>query len=249
MAKKGNGRLAEGNQIISSLEKILCDSNELDGKKVIVTAGGTREFIDSVRFISNRSSGKMGFAIAEEAHFRGAREIVLISANTNLGIPNGIKYIPVVTTLEMIEELKKELIETDIIVMAAAVSDVIPLHKYAYKLKKNDDIISKLQFKENINILQYLAENKKENQYLVGFSAESSESILNAKKKLTGRNIDKIVLNDISRDDIGFESDFNEVTIIDRTGNVEKVEKNTKRFVSKKIWDSIIKDEKNNGRN
>ena len=125
--------------------------------------------------------------------------------------------------------------------MAAAVSDIVPVKQYNYKLKKNDDIMSKLKFKENINILRFLAENKKKNQYLVGFSAESGENLKNSIKKMENKGIDMIVLNDISRGDIGFESDFNEVFIITADGGTKKIERNSKRLVSRRIWDTIVK--------
>jgi phosphopantothenoylcysteine decarboxylase/phosphopantothenate--cysteine ligase len=238
--EEGVGRLAEDEEILKSLESILAYSDDLKGKHVLITAGGTAEFIDSVRFISNLSSGKMGYGLAEEAFFRGAEEVVLITTKKDFKKPYGVTIRHVTSTAEMQEEIIKHYNSCDITIMAAAVSDVVPAVKYDYKLKKNDDIISKLKFKENINILRYLADNKKKNQYLVGFSAESGVNVENSIKKIENSGIDMIVLNDISRKDIGFESDFNEVFIITLKGETEKIKKNTKRLVSRKIWDSII---------
>jgi phosphopantothenoylcysteine decarboxylase/phosphopantothenate--cysteine ligase len=123
--------------------------------------------------------------------------------------------------------------------MSAAVSDIVPERKYDYKLKKNDDIISRLKFRENINILGTISEKKKKNQFLVGFSAEHGENVENTIGKMKNRNIDMMVLNDISRSDIGFESDYNEVTVITSDEEQIKFEKNTKRLIARKIWDII----------
>ncbi|MBM3709190.1 MAG: bifunctional 4'-phosphopantothenoylcysteine decarboxylase/phosphopantothenoylcysteine synthetase, partial [Actinobacteria bacterium] len=214
---------------------------ELKGKRVIVTAGGTIEFIDSVRYLSNLSSGKMGFAIAEEAYFRGAERVILITTSKHLQKPYGVEMKLIESTEEMKNEILRYYDNSDVTVMAAAVSDVIPLKRFNYKLKKNDDIISKFKFKENINILEILAESKKQSQVLVGFSAESGENIEATSEKIRGRNIDLMVLNDISRNDIGFESDYNEVVIIGRDGDIIKTGKNLKRIIARKIWEEIVK--------
>ncbi|MCL4377318.1 MAG: phosphopantothenoylcysteine decarboxylase, partial [Actinobacteria bacterium] len=128
---------------------------------------------------------------------------------------------------------------------AAAVSDIIPVKEFNYKLKKNDDIISKLNFKENINILQLLSKRKNTKQFLAGFSAESGENIENAKEKIAGKKIDMIILNDISRNDIGFGSDYNEVILIDKKGILKKIPKNKKNIISRLIWDEIVNNLKN----
>jgi phosphopantothenoylcysteine decarboxylase/phosphopantothenate--cysteine ligase len=238
--EEGKGKLANDEAIISRLGELLKLKNDLAGKKVVISAGGTVEFIDSVRYISNESSGKMGFALAEEAYFRGA-EVKLVSSAKGIGAPYGVKFISVRDT----EEMKKTMLEafknSDIAIMAAAVSDIVPEKKYDYKLKKNDDIISKLKFRENINILQLLSESRKKGQYLAGFAAESSENIENAYSKLHERNIDMIIMNNISRKDIGFGSDFNEISVIKKYGGVVKIDKDTKRKIAGRIWDEIIK--------
>ena len=239
--KEGIGRLVEEEIIISRLCGLAKSGNDLKGKKILITAGGTAEFIDSVRYISNKSSGKMGAALAQEAFMRGASEVMLVSAGKNIYPQYGVKQLYVESSEEMLKEVMKHYPTADITIMSAAVSDIIPEKKFAYKLKKNDDIISKLKFKENINILYNLAEKKNPGQLLVGFSAESGENIENSIKKIQGRNIDMTVLNDISRTDIGFNSDFNEVTIIGMNEKMIKIEKNHKRIIARKIWDEILK--------
>jgi len=238
--EEGIGKLASEDTIIEKASMLVKYSNDLSGKKIIVTSGGTREYIDSVRFISNRSSGKMGYELAQEAYFRGAQSVTLITTSKNIIKPYGIETVIVDDTSGMEEEILKRFSQSDITIMAAAVSDIIPENKFVYKLKKNDDIISKLKFKENINILKMLSELKNKKQILVGFSAESGENIENSKSKISDNNIDMIVLNDISRNDIGFESNFNEVFIISKNGDFRKLEKNSKRIIARQIFDEIL---------
>jgi len=238
---EGTGRMQEEDKIIESMENLVFLNKELKGKKVLVTAGGTRENIDSVRYISNYSSGKMGYEIAMEAVFRGAEEVILITAAKNPAkIFNG-KTVCVSNTDEMKKETLKYFKDVDIIIMAAAVSDVIPLKKFEYKLKKKNDLIENLKFRENENILEVIAASKKAGQVLVGFAAESSKSIENASEKIKKGNIDFIVLNDISRNDIGFGSDFNEISIIDKKGNIKEVPKTNKRLIARAILDYVLK--------
>jgi phosphopantothenoylcysteine decarboxylase/phosphopantothenate--cysteine ligase len=131
--------------------------------------------------------------------------------------------------------------DADIIIMSAAVSDIIPEKTYDFKLKKNQDILSKISFKENENILKILSEIKNDNQILIGFAAESGENIENALEKITGNKIDFIIVNDISRNDIGFESDYNEVFIINYEGEIKKIQKQRKRIIAREIINEIIK--------
>lgn len=238
--EEGMGKLASEDTIIEKASMLVKYSNDLSGKRIIVTSGGTREYIDSVRFISNRSSGKMGHEIAQEAYFRGAQSVTLITTSKNTIKPYGVQTIIVEDTSGMKEEILKRFSQSDITIMAAAVSDIICENKFDYKLKKNDDIISKLKFKENINILKMLSELKTKKQVLVGFSAESGENIENSKSKIADKNIDMIVLNDISRHDIGFESNFNEVFLIGKNGDFKKLEKNSKRIIARQIFDEIL---------
>jgi len=239
--EEGLGRLESEEVIIGRLAELLNYKEDLKGKKIIITAGGTREFIDTIRYISNKSSGKMGYALAEEAYFRGARKVILISTIRNLSPPYGVKMEYVESTKDMKESLIKYFESSDIIIMTAAISDIIPIKKYNFKLKKRDDILSSISFKENEDILKFLVKKKKKNQYLVGFAAESSYSDVDLLEKIKNKNVDMIVANDISREDIGMESDFNEVDIIKQDGSIKKLAKNKKRIIARGIWDEIIK--------
>ena len=240
--ERGLGRLEDEDVIIERLGELITYSSDLKGKKVVITAGGTREFIDTVRYISNKSSGKMGYALAEEAYFRGAKKVFLISTARNLPRPYGadVKYVG--DSSEMKKAVLKCFKGSNITIMAAAVSDIVPCRKYNFKLKKKNDILSKIKFKENQNILELLARERKGKQYVVGFAAESDYRVKNVLEKLKSRNIDMIVANDISREDIGMESDYNQVDIIKKDGTVKKLARSVKRIISRGIWDEIIKD-------
>jgi len=239
--EEGLGRLEDEDIIIERLGELLNYSSDLKGKKVVITAGGTREFIDTVRYISNRSSGKMGYALAEEAYFRGAEKVILISTARSLPRPYGVDVKYVEDTSGMKKVLDKFFSSSDIAIMSAAVSDIIPLKKYDFKLKKKNDILSSISFKENENILKYLAKEKKKNQYLVGFAAESGHNLRDVLEKIKDKNIDMIVANDISREDIGMESDYNEVDIVRQDGTVKKLARDKKRIIARGIWDEIVK--------
>ena len=237
---EGMGRLEEEDIIIDALKDLLMINTDLSGKTILVSSGGTRESIDSVRYISNYSSGKMGNAIAAEARFRGADKVILISTSRNMPALYGVETHFVDNTAQMKERILNFFNESDVIVMTAAVSDIIPKETYDFKLKKDQDLLSKLSFKENENILKMLSEIKKENQVLVGFAAESGEDIISASKKIIGNKIDLIAVNDISRNDIGFESDYNEISIINRNGDVRKIQKAKKRIIAREIINEII---------
>lgn len=239
--EEGAGRLENQEVIIERLSELLIYNSDLKGKKIVITAGGTREFIDTVRYISNKSSGKMGYALAEEAYFRGADKVILISTATEKVPPYGVR----VEYAESTEDIKRILIKyhkaADIIIMAAAVSDIIPVKKYNFKLKKKNDILSRISFKENENILEFLGGRKKKNQYLVGFSAESGYSKPDVLEKFKDKNVDMIVVNDISRKDTGMDSDYNEVDIMIEGKSVKKLQRDKKRIIARGIWDEIKK--------
>lgn len=239
--EEGPGRMEDEDIIIERLGELLKYKSDLKGKNILITAGGTKEFIDPVRFISNRSSGKMGYALAEEARSRGAKEVILVSAAEKSLKPYGIKIVYAGDTAGMKRALLEYLEDSDIVMMAAAVSDIVPVKKYNFKLKKKDDILSKIKFKENENILELLAEKKKKDQYLVGFAAETDYSIEAVKDKLKGRNIDMIVGNDISTKSIGMGSDYNEVDLVRQDGSVKKLARDKKRIIARGIWDEIVK--------
>ncbi|MBC7334260.1 MAG: bifunctional phosphopantothenoylcysteine decarboxylase/phosphopantothenate--cysteine ligase CoaBC, partial [Actinobacteria bacterium] len=237
--EEGMGRMEEPEVILESLAALLKYRNDLEGVKVLVTAGGTREYIDSVRYISNYSSGKMGYAMAEEAYLRGAKRVVLISTNPILPVPYGVEVYYVESSAQMKEKILECFGDFDITVMAAAVSDIVPAQKYEYKLKKKDDILSRIRFKVNESILDFLVKNKKESQFIVGFSAESGEDINSVKEKFESMGVDMLVANDISRKDIGMGSEFNEVLLMGPGGFIKKIEKDKKRIIARKIWDEI----------
>ncbi len=240
--EKGLGKMEDEEVILERLGELLSSSADLKGKKVLITAGGTREFIDTVRYISNRSSGKMGYAMAEEAYFRGAGKVFLVSTAKDLQLPYGVEVKYVEDTGQMKKAVLNFLKKSDIIIMAAAVSDIVPEKKYNFKLEKKNGILSKIKFKENENILRYLSENKKSHQYIVGFAAENGINVKNVIEKVKSSNVNMMVANDISKDGIGMESDYNKVDIIKADGSVKKLARDKKRIIARGIWNEIIKD-------
>jgi phosphopantothenoylcysteine decarboxylase / phosphopantothenate---cysteine ligase len=237
----GIGRMEGEETIIKRLSELLKKSSELKGKKVIITAGGTREYIDAVRYISNASSGKMGYALAEEAYLRGATEVVLISSARSRPAPYGVDIRYVQSTADMKGQILKEFKNSDIIIMAAAVSDIIADKHFTGKISKKDGQLLKIRFKINENILEILSTKKSKKQFLVGFAAEDGYNIEGASDKMSGRAVDMIVVNDISRKDIGMESDFNEAGIIVQGKKSIKLKKAKKRIIAGGIWDEIVK--------
>jgi len=238
--EEGMGRLEDEDIIIERLTELLIYREDLRDKKVVITAGGTREFIDNVRYISNKSSGKMGYALAEEAYSRGASEVILISTAKSLANPYGV----IVENAESTKDMKKLLLKyfknVDIIIMAAAVSDIIPIKKYNIKLKKND-ILPRIGFRENEDILGFLGGKKKKDQYLIGFAAEYGTDDSGISEKFKNRNVDMVIVNDISKEGIGMESDYNEVSIMKDGMSIKKLHKNKKRIIARGIWDEIVK--------
>ena len=206
--------------------------------KVIVTAGPTRASLDPVRFISNNSSGKMGYEIAKEARDRGA-DVTLISGPTKEKKPYGVKVVDIVTNEEMFNEINKIYDDADIVIKAAAVADYKAKSYSEQKIKKGD---GDLEFKmtRDRDILKHLGENKHQ-QILIGFAAESENLLDNAKSKLIRKNLDYIVANDITANDTGFASDDNKVVIISKDGEEVNLEKMTKREVAKNIFDTLKK--------
>jgi|Deesub1362B_J571_1020462.scaffolds.fasta_scaffold00001_832 phosphopantothenoylcysteine decarboxylase/phosphopantothenate--cysteine ligase len=235
---EGWGKLASPEKIVSECLTIINQADSLKGVKVLITAGPTREYLDTVRFISNPSSGKMGFALAEEAAHRGAT-VFLVSGPTSLLPPARVKLIPVESTREMAREVEKIFPEVEVVVAAAAVVDYEFSRKYDHKLKKEKGSLQ-LELKPTIDILAELGK-KKANKILVGFAAESEDIVANARKKLKKKNLDLLVANDIRRQDIGFTSDFNEIMLIYPDGRLEEIGKATKREISRIIWERIEK--------
>lgn len=233
----GEGKLAKPEDIVEYVKNYFNYNKELKGKKIIVTAGPTIEPIDPVRYITNHSSGKMGYAIAEEANKRGA-EVTLISGPTNLPKPSNVKIIDVSTTKEMFDTLHDLYNDCDAVIKSAAPLDYRP-NKYSdKKIKKKNDRLN-IELVKNPDIIYNLGKNKK-NQILIGFAAESNDVIDNAKKKLKKKNLDLIVANDITKKNAGFKEDTNIVTIIDKYGNVEDLPKMSKGELAKVIIDRLI---------
>lgn len=233
---EGKGKLQDTEIIAEETLRRLHSTKDLLGKKVVVTAGPTMVPIDPVRILTNRSSGKMGYSIAEEARDRGA-EVVLISGPTSLRKPNGIKVIDIKTNEDMFNAIKNEFKDADIVIKSAAVADYKAKNYSNEKIKKTGDDLN-LIFERDRDILKTLGDMK-ENQILVGFAAESSNLKENAKGKLEKKNLDYIVANDISKPETGFASDENKVTIISKSGEEVSLEKMSKREVAKNIFDII----------
>ncbi|MDK0795860.1 bifunctional phosphopantothenoylcysteine decarboxylase/phosphopantothenate--cysteine ligase CoaBC [Clostridium perfringens] len=233
---EGKGKLQDTEIIAEETLRRLHSTKDLLGKKVVVTAGPTMVPIDPVRILTNRSSGKMGYSIAEEARDRGA-EVVLISGPTSLRKPNGIKVIDIKTNEDMFNAIKNEFEDADIVIKSAAVADYKAKNYRNEKIKKTGDDLN-LIFERDRDILKTLGDMK-ENQILVGFAAESSNLKENAKGKLERKNLDYIVANDISKPETGFASDENKVTIISKSGEEVSLEKMSKREVAKNIFDII----------
>ncbi len=233
---EGKGKLQDTEIIAEETLRRLHSTKDLLGKKVVVTAGPTMVPIDPVRILTNRSSGKMGYSIAEEARDRGA-EVILISGPTSLRKPNGIKVIDIKTNEDMFNAIKNEFKDADIVIKSAAVADYKAKNYSNEKIKKTGDDLN-LIFERDRDILKTLGDMK-ENQILVGFAAESSNLKENAKGKLDRKNLDYIVANDISKSETGFASDENKVIIISKSGEEVSLEKMSKREVAKNIFDII----------
>jgi len=232
----GKGRLPEPVVIVGEVVKILTGEKDLEGKSILVTAGRTEEPLDPVRYISNRSSGKMGYAIAEAARKRGAR-ITLISGPSNLTAPGEVNFIPVKTALEMFKAIKAQFGKTDALIMTAAVSDFVPSVVSKDKIKRTDEEVL-LKLKPSVDILKELGKRKKK-QILVGFSLETKDEIENSKRKLKEKNLDLIVVNNPNVTGAGFEVDTNQVSIIDKRGKVEKLPLLSKKEVAEKVLDKV----------
>lgn len=233
----GDGKLADTEEIVEVILSQLHEPKDLIGKKVLVTAGPTRANIDPVRFLTNKSTGKMGYAIAEEARDRGA-EVVLISGPTNIKPLVGVRTINVETNEEMLNAVKSEFDSSDIVVKSAAVSDYKPKTYSDKKIKKGSGNLNMELVRDN-DILKELGALKK-HQILVGFAAESNDVIKNAHIKLEKKNLDYIVANDITENDAGFGTDTNRVTIINRDGKEISLDNMSKRLVGYELFNMIL---------
>lgn len=233
----GKGRLCSIDKIYDSVVESLNYSQVLRGKKIVVTAGGTIEDIDPVRYISNYSSGKMGKAIADCACEMGA-EVVLI---TTKSFEAPYKIVNVKSAIDMQKAIDNEFKNANYIIMAAAVADYRVKNYSEQKMKKTSYDTLSLELVKNPDILKGLCE-KKTSQIVVGFCAESENLLQNAKEKIQKKGCDFLVANDISRCDIGFSSDDNEVTIFEKSGELKKIEKSSKKIIARKILEHIIQE-------
>jgi phosphopantothenoylcysteine decarboxylase/phosphopantothenate--cysteine ligase len=235
---EGWGRLASPADIVKGGLDLIRRSHSLKGKTVLVTAGPTREFLDPVRFLSNRSSGKMGYELAAEALKRGA-DVILVSGPTSLLPPHGVTFKGVVTAQEMEQEVLNHFECTDIVIMAAAVSDYRFSATASQKVKKKESQRT-VELVKTQDVLGNLG-RKKENRVLVGFAAETENVVKNALVKLKEKSLDLVVANDVSVEGIGFESDFNQVSLIYPDGEAVHSEKRGKSEISRMILDGIEK--------
>ena len=239
----GKGRLPEPEEVLQQIKELnLFDQEEqpLLGKKVLITAGGTKERIDPVRYISNDSSGKMGYALADDAIKKGA-EVVLISTTTTLPVPNGVKIEYVESAREMQEKVLNHFSSVDIAIMVAAVSDYRVKEPATQKMKKTDDEDEiTLTLVKNPDILKQLGSLKKEGQTVIGFAAETHQVIEFAKQKLVKKNADFIIANDVSDQSIGFGADMHQVTILSKTGEEILLPKVSKQLLAKEIWNHLV---------
>jgi phosphopantothenoylcysteine decarboxylase/phosphopantothenate--cysteine ligase len=232
----GAGRLAENETIVAAVMEALGASQDLVGETVLVTAGPTREKIDPVRYLTNRSSGRMGYAIAEAALRRGAR-VLLITGPTAIAAPDAAEVTRVDTAEEMHAAVLQSLPESTAIVMTAAVADFRPKAAAEQKIKRKGELM--LELEPTADILAEVA-RRKASQVVVGFAAETENVLENARKKLASKSLDAIVVNDVSREGIGFDSDRNAVTIISQ-GEVVEVPETSKWEVAQRVLDQIVK--------
>jgi len=234
---EGVGRMADVDTIFAAIQEMLARSGTWAGRRVLVTAGPTREPIDPVRFLSNRSSGKMGYALAEAARVRGA-SVTLVSGPTALAAPGGVEFVRVETAAQMQSAVLSHAPDADLILAAAAVSDFRPAEYAAQKVKK-DAAMSALPLAANDDILAGLGREKRAGQTLVGFAAETEDLLGHARSKLAAKNLDWIVANDVSAEGAGFDGDTNVVTLLARDGREMTLPLLTKREVAERILDTV----------
>ncbi|CDF57884.1 bifunctional phosphopantothenoylcysteine decarboxylase/phosphopantothenate--cysteine ligase CoaBC [Thermobrachium celere] len=234
----GKGKLAEPEKIVEYIEMLLHENKDLKGKNILITAGPTREDIDPVRFITNRSTGKMGYAIAKAARDRGAN-VTLITGPTNINPPSFIDVVNVYSAEDMYKAVEERYDSCDVLIMSAAVADYRPKVKSDVKIKKSDDDL-KIELTRNKDILFELKERKR-NQVVIGFAAETNDLLENAIKKINKKNLDYIVANDVTMKDSGFGTETNTVKIIDKFGNITDYPNLPKEEVAHHILDLLVK--------
>jgi len=234
----GQGRLAEEQAILAALQSAVRPCRDWAGRRLLISAGPTQEAIDPVRFISNRSSGKMGYALAEAAHRRGA-EVLLVSGPTALQPPSGIEVLSVETAEDMAKAVLSRFAWSQAVIMAAAVADFRPARPFAQKLKRQRRPITTLSLEPTTDILRELSK-RRTTQLLVGFAAETEDLLAHAREKLHAKGVDLLVANDVSAAGSGFGSDTNRVILLDRTGQTEKLPLLPKREVADRILDRML---------
>ena len=236
----GVGRLAEPAELLAACEGLLgARRGELAGLHVLVSAGGTREPIDSVRFVGNRSSGRMGFALADAAAARGA-QVTVVAANVSLPRNPAVSYLDVATAAQLEAACADAFDSADVLLMAAAVADFRPAEPVDHKLAKRERTDLTLRLEATADVLAALGARRRDGQTLVGFAAEhGGDAEQRARAKLVEKHLDAVVLNDISRPDIGFDSDANEVAIVTATG-AERIARAAKRDVAEAILDAVV---------
>ncbi len=235
----GKGRMQEPEIIVEEMNKYFSKKNDFKNKTVLITAGATQETIDPVRFITNHSSGKMGYSIADEFASRGAN-VTIVSGKVSVEKQNSdIKIVKALSAKEMFEATEKHFSKADIIIYTAAVSDYTPVNKSDTKIKKNSDILN-IELKKTKDIAKELGRIKTDNQFAVGFALETDNEIENAKIKLAKKNFDVIVLNSLQDKGAGFQHDTNKISIIDKKGIIKKFDLKTKKEVAKDIVDEVL---------
>jgi phosphopantothenoylcysteine decarboxylase/phosphopantothenate--cysteine ligase len=233
---EGKGRLPDPEKIVEEIERLL-KKKDLSGEKFLITAGPNREPLDPVRYISNRSSGKMGYALARAAIRRGA-EVALVSGPTALDPPVGVRFIAVLTAAEMRDAVLKEYAQCTAVIMAAAVSDYHVGEISNRKIKRGKNAFE-LRLEPNPDILKELGQNKN-GKWLVGFAAETEELTANAQKKLREKNLDMVVANNVAEAGSGFDGDTNAATIVDRTGAARSFPLMSKDELADRIYDHFL---------
>lgn len=240
----GPGRLSEPDRIVAAALDLLnrdglARAKDLAGERFLITVGATREQIDPVRFISNRSSGRMGFTIAESAVKRGA-EVTVVAGVTSTTPPDGIKIITALSADEMARAVAEKLDSASVFIGAAAVADYRPVTRADQKIKKSNESLV-LTLERTTDILAEVSRNRKNGTLVVGFAAETEDVLANAKKKLESKHLDAVIANDVSRDDVGFESQFNAVTILKRGGSSPiELPRSDKREIAEQILNVIL---------
>jgi len=235
----GEGRLAEPEHIVHALQSHFSKNTALTGKKVLITAGPTQESIDPVRFISNHSSGKMGFAIADAFRMAGA-DVTLVSGPVSIAAPAGVKTEKVFSAQQMYEAVQRRFHESDIVILAAAVADYTPLHVADKKIKKKEAVFN-IELTKTTDIAATLGTRKRPGQLVMGFALETDNELENAKGKLEKKNFDLIVLNSLQDKGAGFRYDTNKIKILDKDGNQFDFELKSKQEVAEDILNIIVK--------